>query len=229
MGFSQNIHIHEENLCTSTKMPIPAAIASQIDISRMIKRILAETGVKRLVIPCNVGNHARTTEKTWIGTLAYTNYEYYMYYSLSEIFANDPRVRFILPTGQFTEYNVFDKYRIRFQHGDAIKFGGGIGGLEIPLKKRIAAWNAGGNAAYLDVMGHWHQFTPNRRFIVNGSMMGYNAYAQWCGFSPEEPMQTLFYIEEQSEFFKPLVNQPAEPGANRVKHRRTLFSYTNCF
>jgi hypothetical protein len=42
-------------------------------------------------------------------------------------------------------------------------------------------------------------------------------------------MIVLFYIEEQSEFFKPLVNQRVEPGANIVKHRRTLFSYTNWF
>ncbi len=42
-------------------------------------------------------------------------------------------------------------------------------------------------------------------------------------------MIMLFHIEEQSEFFKPLVNQRAEPDTNSVKHRRTLFSYTNCF
>jgi len=42
-------------------------------------------------------------------------------------------------------------------------------------------------------------------------------------------MIMLFHIEEQGEFLKPLLNQPAEPGANSVKQRRTLFSYTNCF
>ena len=190
-------HIHPENVATSALVPELAIERAMADLKILIERILAETGIKRLIIPCNVGNHARTTEKTWIGTQAYTNHERTVYYSLKLMFANDSRVNFILPEGQFTEYSVFDKYKIRFAHGDAIKFGGGIGGLMVPLKKRIAAWNAGKNDAYLDCMGHWHTFTPNRRFIVNGSMIGYNSYAQWCGFAPEDPVQTLFYIERQ--------------------------------
>jgi hypothetical protein len=190
-------HIHDENKANSALPPIRATLRAQTDIKLMIERILAETGVKRLVIPCNVGNHARTTMKTWIGACSDYNHEAYMYESLKQMFVADPRVQFIIPEGQFVEYSVFDKYKIRMQHGDAIKFGGGIGGLFVPVKKRIAAWNSGCNDAYIDLMGHWHTFTPNRRFIVNGSMIGFNPYAQWCGFSYEEPIQTLFYIEKQ--------------------------------
>lgn len=190
-------HIHDENKMTSAVSPPEASIVAQGDLKFLIEEILRLTGIKRLIIPCNVGNHARTTEKTWIGTMARTNFEAMIYHSLQMIFKNDPRVHFILPAGQFTEYRVFDKFNIRFSHGDAIKFGGGIGGLMVPMKKRIAAWNADHNEAYMDCMGHWHTFTPNRRFIVNGSMIGYNTYAQWLGFAPEDPIQTLFYIERQ--------------------------------
>jgi hypothetical protein len=190
-------HIHEENIANSALSPVNATLRAQKDIKHMLERILAETGVKRLIVPCNVGNHARTTKKTWISACAAYNNEMFVYEFLKQTFANDPRVQFILPEGQFVEYNVFDKFKIRMQHGDAIKFGGGIGGLFVPVKKRIAAWNSGGNDAYIDLMGHWHTFTPNRRFIVNGSMIGFNPYAQWCGFAYEDPIQTLFYIEKQ--------------------------------
>ncbi len=49
----------------------------------------------------------------------------------------------------------------------------------------------------MDCMGHWHTYMPGRKAIVNGSVIGYNAFAQECGFAVEPPEQTLFFVEKK--------------------------------
>jgi hypothetical protein len=94
-------------------------------------------------------------------------------------------------------HNLFEVYgrRIRFHHGDALRYGGGVGGLYIPVNKAIAQWNKL-TPVYLDVFGHWHQEIDGGNFISNGSLIGYNAFALEIKASPEPPQQTCFFIEK---------------------------------
>ena len=189
-------HIHDENKSLCSLTPIEAVLWVEDRIYSMIKFLLDEGGFKQITIPCSCGNHARTTDRKNIANQSITSYEWAIYNHLSRQFKNDPRVKFVLTPSYHCIVELFDKYKIRFHHGDAIKFGGGIGGLTIPLNKAIARWDAGGRETYLDCMGHYHTYTPGRRVIVNGSVIGYNAYALEIGASVEPPTQTLFFIEK---------------------------------
>ena len=42
------------------------------------------------------------------------------------------------------------------------------------------------------IMGHWHQWTPLSRVIVNGSLKGYDEYAASGNFQYEAPKQGLW-------------------------------------
>lgn len=189
-------HIHEENLAHCSLSPIEAILWTEDRIYSMLQFLLKEGGFKQIVVPCSCGNHARTTKKKHISLQAETNFEWGMYNHLSRAFKDDKRVKFVLSPGYFTTVELYQRYKLRFHHGDAVKFGGGVGGLTIPLNKRIAQWNANGREVYLDCLGHWHSYMPGRKAIVNSSLIGYNAFAQECGFAVEPPTQTLFFVEE---------------------------------
>jgi hypothetical protein len=77
-----------------------------------------------------------------------------------------------------------------------VKYQGGIGGLTVPLNKAVIGWN---NARYADVTcgGHWHQYLPLPNAVVNGSLIGYNPYAEWIRASPEKPQQASFVVDKK--------------------------------
>ena len=77
-----------------------------------------------------------------------------------------------------------------------IKFAGGIGGPTIPINKRLAQWNSS-NPCQLTCMGHFHHYMDGGNFMMNGSLIGYNAYAQTNGFAYEEPQQSFFLIHNR--------------------------------
>ena len=84
---------------------------------------------------------------------------------------------------------------LRFHHGHGMKYGGGVGGIYIPINKAIAQWNKALRAD-LDVFGHWHQFRDGGNFICNGSIIGYNAYALRIKADYEEPKQAFFLMDK---------------------------------
>jgi hypothetical protein len=83
---------------------------------------------------------------------------------------------------------------MRLIHGDDVKFGGGIGGITIPIRKKLAAWDKA-QRADLTVMGHFHQFMDGGDFLVNGSLIGVTPYSMQFGF--EEPIQSYFLIHSK--------------------------------
>lgn len=148
-----------------------------------------------LVVPCHSGNHARTTLKTRFGAENGHSLEYLMYLHLATHFRNEPRVQFIIPEGMHSYLDVYGK-TIRFHHGHAVKYMGGVGGIYIPVNKAIAQWNKA-RVADLDVFGHFHQMRDGGNFICNGSLIGYNAYALSIKADYEPPKQALFLMDKK--------------------------------
>jgi hypothetical protein len=96
----------------------------------------------------------------------------------------------------YTYLNLYDRM-LRFFHGDNIKFGGGIGGLTIPLIKALMRADQQ-TKAYYNFMGHYHQFwEATNNCMVNGSLIGYGAYAQRIGATPEQPQQGFRIIDKK--------------------------------
>lgn len=190
---TNNIH-GEENAELNEVPPIEAMLLVQDWIVSGLNFLLNQTKMN-FVIPCHSGNHARTTLKTRFSAENGHSLEYFMYVTLARLFANEPRVTFLLPAGIHSYVTIYDK-TLRFHHGHAVNYGGGVGGIYIPVNKAIAQWNKG-RRADLDVFGHFHQLRDGGNFICNGSLIGYNGYAMSIKADYEPPKQSLFLIDKK--------------------------------
>lgn len=186
--------IHEEMREITDLRPSDALWEAQNLIISGIKHLLQETDVK-LTIVCHSGNHARTTKDVFISTENGHSLETFMYRNMAKYFENETRVSFIIPDGYLSYVDVYDT-TLCFHHGHAVNFGGGIGGLTIPMNKAIAQWNKN-RKADIYVCGHFHQAIDGGNFIVNGSSIGYNAYALRIKASYEKPAQVMFGIHSR--------------------------------
>ena len=78
-----------------------------------------------------------------------------------------------------------------------MKYGGGVGGIYIPVNKAINDWNKTVRDVDLDVFGHFHQYIDAGNFVCNGSLIGYNAYAVAIKASFEPPQQAFFLVNRK--------------------------------
>jgi predicted phosphodiesterase len=93
-------------------------------------------------------------------------------------------------------YLNLDGFEVRTTHGHQSKYGGGIGGIHVPVAKKNAAWDAV-KRADLTIFGHWHQFSwlNAARYVSNGSLIGHSAYATRIGAAYEPPRQACVIID----------------------------------
>lgn len=188
--------IHEELEESNYLSPTQAIRFAKERIITAIKYYLDNGKFDKITIPCNFGNHGRTVKKPRVSTSYRNSYEWMMYLDIADYFSNNKKVNFIIPNGMFTYVNIFG-YVNRFYHGDSISYGGGIGGLTVPLIKAIQRYDQQQQADY-NFMGHFHQlWQATRNCIVNGSGIGFSPYAQRIGASPEEPKQAFSLLDKK--------------------------------
>ena len=188
-------YIHEELMEDNYLSPTQATMLAMDVLSTGIKFLLKGSKTK-LVIPCVVGNHGRTTEKMRISTSYKNSFEWMMYHSLAREFKNEERVHFIIENGYMTYVDVLG-YMLRLHHGNAIKYQDGIGGITVPVNKAISQWDKE-RRAYLDVFGHHHtQMMDAGKFCSNGSVIGYSPYAVKIRAPFQKPMQSFFLIDKK--------------------------------
>ena len=120
-----------------------------------------------------------------------------MYLNLAKRFEGEKRIKFIIPRSQHYYLEVYGK-TIRFMHGHNIRYYGGVGGITVPLNKAIAQWDKL-QRADLAVLGHFHQFLDGGRWLVNGSLIGYNAFALANKFEYEPPKQAFFLWDKRRD------------------------------
>lgn len=186
--------IHEELAESNSKTPTETILWLQ---DRLLDGLATlKPHFRRILIPTSYGNHGRTTIKPRHATAAAHSYEWLLYRILEGRLAGDQQIEFQIADSYFNFMEVFGR-RIRFHHGDGLKYQGGIGGLTIPVEKSIAAWNKSPNRADLDLFGHWHQYQQSRHWLCNGSLIGYNAYALSIKASFEPPAQTYFLFDRK--------------------------------
>lgn len=187
-------YIHEELEENNYLSPVEATLFSYEKIATAIEFYLKNGDFNKITIPCNFGNHGRTNKKPRVSTGYKNSYEWMMYRMLEKRYSGNKKVEFIVPNGMFTYVNILG-YMNRFFHGDSIQYGGGIGGLTVPLIKAILRYDQQQVADY-NWMGHYHQlWSATKNCMVNGSGIGFSAYAQRIGASPEEPKQSFALID----------------------------------
>ena len=190
--------IHEDLAEGNSLAPADAIYKAYSLIVSGIKFILENTPKDvQLVIPCHSGNHGRMTKDQRIATESGNSLEYFMYLMLQDYFESQKRITFIVQPGYHSYVRFFEgAYEIRFHHGHQMSYGGGVGGLTIPVNKSISQWNKA-RMVNLDVFGHFHTRFDGGNFVSNGSMIGYSAYAVSIKASYEKPAQQLFLVNRE--------------------------------
>ncbi len=188
-------NIHTENLKICQLGPAQAICFARDLLISGIEFLLKETDVD-ITIPYNHGNHARITEKVWKSTEEDNSLEYILYDDIAYHFKNERRIKIVAPTGSVATVEIYG-LKIGFVHGHhGFRYLDGVGGLYIPARKYIMRKFRKANY-YLICMGHHHQYLQDTMFLCNGSMIGYDQYADSCGFDYSVPAQTFFLIEEK--------------------------------
>lgn len=184
--------IHEELLASTLLAPGDAARFCKGLFVSGIDYILRESSyaIEGVLIP---GNHGRMTEKLHFSDPTGTSLESVMYDSIRDRYHNNPRVRLEVSEHAMRYRRFFERFTMRLIHGYEVKYGGGVGGITVPIRKALAQWN-NPIRADLTVMGHFHQFFDGGDFLVNGSLIGYSPYSQAIKASFEEPRQAFFLV-----------------------------------
>ena len=186
-------YLHEDNVETNLLSPVQAIAWAQQCIGDGIRYLLADPGLERLVIPCNDGNHGRTTDKMRAAARKENSIEWLLYTMLAREFAGESRVQFQIFEGPQLYLDVYGR-TVRFTHGDTVNYHGGVGGITIPLLKAVARWDTV-KRADLTCLGHFHQYLSLPDLIVNGSLIGYNSYAMQIGARFEAPSQAFTILD----------------------------------
>jgi hypothetical protein len=192
-------YIHEEYQQTNYMTPIQASLYAYELLLQGINYILEnDDKLEHITVVCKVGNHSRTTEKSYTDAEALMSHEYGIYKHLAKHFENEKRINFIIEESYLTYLDIYDK-TIRFHHGHAFRYGGGVGGLYIPLLKYVSRLQEQRHAD-IDFIGHWHTHIHIPQALVNGCVCGFSAYSSKLGFKPEAPTQQFQLVDSQRGF-----------------------------
>lgn len=185
--------IHEELSVTNETEIMPMVIDLFGVLIWCITALAKEFG--NVFVPAVTGNHGRITQKMRSKGRAFTSFDWLLYQLLAKHFEGDKRVRFLIPDGPDAFYRVYG-HRYLMSHGDQFKGGDGMIGALGPIIRgdhRKRSRNGQIDLEYDTlIIGHWHQLIQMQRIIVNGSLKGYDEYANSWNFPFEPPRQALW-------------------------------------
>ena len=180
--------MREDSMENNAMLPMEAALFAQDLIASGLNYML-ETSKRKIKIICHSGNHGRVTKFIHHGTENGNSIEWLIYMNLAKLFASEDRIDFTISDGYHTYLDIYGT-TTRWHHGHNISYGGGVGGITIPVNKSLAGWDKARQAS-VDYFGHFHQYTDSTKFMCNGSLIGYNSYAVAIKAGYEPPVQGL--------------------------------------
>lgn len=186
--------LRSEDLENNQTTSIDALAIARSYLYEGIKKLAADTGCKIKVVCC-VGNHGRLTEKIHFSNQVHNSLEYLMYKTLERDFRDSESVEFMVAEGPWKVVDILG-YKVRFTHGHVARFLGGIGGLSVPVLRKVAQLNTIEHAD-IEVMGHFHTMQSLGNVIINGSLVGTNGYSMSLGLPHENPSQAYFQIDSK--------------------------------
>ena len=190
--------IHDELTQTNDAPIMPAVVDLYGTLIRALDTLVDVFG--KVFVSAVAGNHGRTTIKPQFKHAAYLNYDWLLYTLLEKRYEDDPRILFNVPAGIDAYFKIWN-HRFLLTHGDKLGTSGGDGiiGMLGPVMRGMMKTRHGSSAIGLDfdtlVAGHWHQYTPLPRVIVNGSLIGPGEYSigKLRAF-PERSQQALWFV-----------------------------------
>jgi len=190
--------LHEDQMENNFGTPLEEALCVTELVCSGIEYLLKYGEFKTIkVISCD-GNHSRITEKKRKTNRVRHSLEWLIFQFIKTRFADTPALEFTVADGihVYLDLDCAGGKTLRFCHGDeAILFQGGVGGLSISANKAIDKWNVG-RRADLDAFGHHHTSEHPRRYVSNGSILGYSPFSLTGKYEFEVPSQTLLLLEK---------------------------------
>jgi hypothetical protein len=188
-------HIHEELKQNTAMPPIRTLLWLRPRLIAGIDLLLDDPNTERLNVVCSYGNHGRNTAKPFRALGAEHNFEWLLYQILAGHYADEPRVKFLADDSAHQYMRAYE-WDLHFHHGDETSYQGGVGGIMIPLNKATAAWDTA-KRCHFHNFGHWHQYQDTGNIAVNGSVIGFNAYAMSIKAKPEAPQQAFYLLDSK--------------------------------
>lgn len=185
--------IHEENLETSDGTPIETLLWLRPRLRDGVQRLIEKDLMVDLM--CSYGNHGRDTKTCRFAKGAGHSYEWGMYQELAWDFRGVNEVKVYSDPSEHQYAKIYD-FDLHFHHGHRINYGGGVGGITIPINKAVASWDRVRKCHYHH-FGHFHQYIDHGFFAVNGSLIGFNSYAMGIKANPEPPQQSFYLLDSR--------------------------------
>lgn len=189
-------HLHDDQKESNFLSPTEALMFARDHLHSVIDTVREEADVEAVDVYSCWGNHGRTSPKPRVATGSKQSYEWLLYEWMKKDYESVSNVSWKNTDGYFNLAEIEGK-RVRFHHGDSLKYNGGVGGITIPVIKAISKWDESPHLrADLDVFGHWHQFLRHPKFVACNCLIGYNAYAmQVVKAAYSQPSQTFIVID----------------------------------
>jgi len=190
---NDSLHYKSERACDLAP-PDEARFIRDL-LAQIITYLRAELDVPRIVIPTSWGNHDRSTAKMIPGHAGDYSHMQPVYRDLAAWFARDPSIEFRIAEAEWQAVDVHG-YGLLFHHGHAVRYGGGVGGLAVPLLRHMGRLRS--DYAFRTLcIGHHHQrgMYQGGAVFSNGSLVGPNGYSRDMGLPSEAPSQVAFLID----------------------------------
>lgn len=182
-------HLHPELAETNCMGTMEEAYFAQELLESALAVVIEGASMKRTRIVALRGNHGRTTKRIQFKNDYETSVESMIYWNLRDRI-DGPGVEWFIPRSDVAYTTLQPGHDLRSIHGHQIRYAGGVGGIAIPLQKWVYRQDAT-HPAVLTQLGHFHSYEPARRFIISGSLKGWDEYALSLGFPYEPPSQTM--------------------------------------
>lgn len=193
--FLENSQLHEHSEMTTELSPMEETLFAREMLVKFIRTIQDYCDFKNVLVPCVYGNHARGTRKMDPSIDHRMSYESILYNILKQDFS-DSTFKWIIPDSGILEFSVFNR-KMRTFHGHQVKYGGGIGGLTIPLNKFIMRLDQSSPCQY-NFLHHYHNYSfPTSKSTLNGSLVGIDPYAYSLGCEYQPPIQSFQLIDKR--------------------------------
>lgn len=199
-GDSISGNIHDELLQTND-LPASMQVAELFGEEKRGIEVLAETFGRVNVISVP-GNHGRVEKKPHAKGFVQSNYDHLLTLMLEQAFSGSKEITFTHPLSGDAYFRVHGVPML-LTHGDRIGSRGGQGfvGASATIargaKKVRDEYASYGKPIKWVWMGHFHEFMVLNGTIVNGGMPGYSEFARMNRMRPEEPSQTLAFVDSR--------------------------------
>lgn len=191
--------IHDELTRTNDLDPLPTVLWARDRIVAGLKRLADAFG--RVFVPCVAGNHGRMSRRIEHKHFAVRNFDWLISTLCEKYFKDtgDDRVRFFIPESNEALFEV-QGHKYLLLHGHDLGCSGGdgiIGSLGPIMRGRFKVGNqrrSVGSEFDTLVVGHWHQYIQLRGLVVNGSLKGFDGYANAGIRAPAEAATQAFFF-----------------------------------